>query len=336
MPRHTSAVRSPGIAHLTRQPPEDLGVAPSGFAPRLSGASLVARNAPPLDVQKLREVLLSQPGFAAQRAPVRRRWKRNQAFAASLPEVLEEIGFVGHGPRMERRWVPRPRLRGIAKEVPTVTVDTSERWRYGAGAMGPKDSFNSFRGGWIRRYEVAGWQVEAYVEVRGEGFAVRAVAFYPPQGGSDWVLEEGLQLARQEEVPKGAPTLSWVLRNNGLAEQLVGLKRAHKDMHKKGRVSLFPPRQRHRGVGIPPGELADIAERYLDALRLDPRRPLLAMLARYRAEGFKTQERDRIRDLVELAREHGFLTRPRKAGVAGGEAGPALIEWRQRQEGGEG
>lgn len=197
---------------------------------------------------------------------------------------------------------------------------------------GPMAGVNPYGGGYVVRWDVDGWQAEALIrEKHGGSFAVEAIAFYPPQSTS-WVFEDGLDLGKQEPLPEDAPTISQVLRHHQLAEVVAGVRKARDKMRAEGRASLFPPAPVAARKALTDEQLADLAERYLDAMTIDRRAVRKVMLARYRSEGVEGLTDSILRDRIRIAagKDPQWITDPiRKGTTEGREAGPALIEWRK-------
>ena len=102
-------------------------------------------------------------------------------------------------------------------------------------------------------------------------------------------------------------------------------------------LDIRPKRRRARsmqqGRAFDDDFYAQLSIDYLDAVRTHPKRPLVALLKKYRLGDADLSEEDQrklLRDRLALARRHEWLTGSGK-GRVGGEPGPRLIEWRKQQ-----
>jgi hypothetical protein len=84
--------------------------------------------------------------------------------------------------------------------------------------------------------------------------------------------------------------------------------------------ALPPPSNRPGPRGIDEVFYQDVARRYLQAVRTDPRRPIAVM-----ARDFPDYTKNNVRDWVARSRQKGYLPAPGQ-GRAGGESTPKLDE----------
>lgn len=205
--------------------------------------------------------------------------------------------------------------------------------------------------GWSVRWGVSdraghAWQVEALVVEEGGRLTVRALAIYPPAVGSavqgqDFFLEGFAHSVEDRPHPPGGLTTAW-LRRVALGQAMAEVRRVREFLwserygqlrpRRDERLALFP-RERQRGRPLEEEELAEVAERYLEAVARNPRRVLRRMLEDYHRQGATEVTYEMVRDRVRLARRHGFLPpAPRRGMVTDGPT-EKLLEWREKRRG---